>query len=337
MTKQPRDTLRRPLRDLRVSVTDRCNFRCDYCMPADIFNSDHKFLQRAELLSFEEILRIISLLTKLGIKKIRLTGGEPLIRQNIDVLIGEISRLNAIEDISMTSNASLLDIGMAQRLKRAGLSRLTVSLDALDNDVFRALNGVDIAVTRVLAGIDNALAAGFSPLKINTVVKRCNYGEVMPLVRHFRHSDCILRFIEYMDVGQTNGWKMDEVVPGTELIEMISAEFPLQPIATNYPGEVAKRWRYLDGAGEIGFITSVTQPFCRDCTRLRMSAKGELYTCLFAAIGHDLRGLLRSGVSDDEIVRWLRGLWHRRADRYSEKRAGQTQPLNKVEMSYIGG
>ncbi len=338
MPARPKDTLQRPLRDLRISVTDRCNFRCNYCMPADIFNSDHKFLQRAELLGFEEILRVISLLAKLGVKKVRLTGGEPLIRQNIDALIKEISRLGAIEDISMTTNASLLDAKMARRLKDAGLSRITVSLDALDNDVFQALNGVAIPVTQALAGIDNALAAGFSPLKVNAVVKRgSNDGEVMPLARHFRHSDCILRFIEYMDVGATNEWRLDEVVPGAELIEMIDAEFPLEPIEANYRGEVAKRWRYRDGGGEIGIIASVTQPFCHDCARLRMSAKGELYACLFAETGHDLRSLLRSGKSDDEIVRWLQDVWRKRNDRYSEERTQQAQRLRKVEMSYIGG
>ena len=332
------DTLNRPLRDLRISVTDRCNFRCVYCMPADIFNSQYKFLQRTELLSFEEILRVVSLMAELGVKKIRLTGGEPLIRQNIDRLIKEIGRVKGVEDISMTTNASLLDAKMAQHLKDAGLSRITISLDALDDDVFQALNGTNIPVSDVLSGIDNALAAGFSSVKINTVVKKyVNLGEVIPLARRFRNTGCILRFIEYMDVGHTNRWEMDEVMPGSELVRMINAEFPIEPIEANYKGEVAKRWRYLDGAGEIGFITSVTQPFCHDCTRLRMSAKGELYTCLFAEKGHDLRALLRDGSDDTTVIKWLRGLWRERSDHYSEERTRQTHRLNKVEMSYIGG
>ena len=338
MDLKPKDKLGRPLRDLRISVTDRCNFRCPYCMPAEIFNNSYKFLQRAELLTFEEILRVVSLFADLGVKKIRLTGGEPLLRQNIDVLIGKISRVGAIEDISLTTNGSLLDTAMARRLQDAGLSRITISLDALNDGVFKTLNGTGVSVARVMGGISSALAAGFLPVKINMVVKRdANLSEVMPMVRHFRHTGCILRFIEYMDVGHTNQWRLDDVVPADDLVDMINKEFPIEPVDANYRGEVAKRWRYLDGAGEIGFITSVTQPFCRDCTRIRMSASGELYTCLFAAKGHDLRALLRAGSDDAAITRWLQNLWRARGDRYSEQRNMQTRALNKVEMSYIGG
>ncbi|MDD9808167.1 MAG: GTP 3',8-cyclase MoaA [Gammaproteobacteria bacterium] len=333
----PHDQLGRTMRDLRISVTDRCNFRCTYCMPKEVFNADYRFMARAELLSFEEIARVVSLFAGLGVRKVRLTGGEPLIRHHLEVLIDKIAALG-VADISLTTNGALLTADKARALKDAGLRRLTVSLDALDNEVFSRLNGVAFPVDRVLRGIDNARAAGFAPVKVNMVVRKgVNDAQVLPMARHFRNSGCILRFIEYMDVGHSNAWKMDDVAPTAQLIKAVHREFPIEPADPNYRGEVARRWRYRDGAGEIGFISSVTQPFCGDCTRIRMSADGRLYTCLFATRGHDLRRLLRERHSDEYLGNWLRDLWRSRADRYSEMRSEQTVALEKVEMSYIGG
>ena len=330
------DRLGRPLRDLRISVTDRCNFRCVYCMPKEVFGKDYQFLDRAEILSFEEIARLARVFQELGAEKIRLTGGEPLVRRNLEQLVGMLARIPGL-DLTLTTNGSLL-ARKARALRDAGLQRITVSLDSLDDAVFRRLNDVDFPVTRVLEGIEAAAAAGLSPLKINMVVKRgVNDASVLPMARHFRGTGHILRFIEYMDVGHTNGWRMDDVVTAREIVETIGAEMPLEPVDPNYPGEVAERWRYQDGSGEIGVIASVTQAFCRDCTRIRLSTEGKLYTCLFATSGHDLRALLRGGATDREIADTITGIWVRRADRYSEIRTAHTVKLEKIEMSYIGG
>ncbi len=331
-----RDRLGRPLRDLRISVTDRCNFRCVYCMPKEVFGKDYQFLERKELLTFEEIERVARAFRGLGVEKIRLTGGEPLIRRNLEELIGMLSRIPGL-DLTLTTNGSLLK-RKAHALKAAGLQRITVSLDSLDEAAFRQMNDVDFPVAKVLEGIDAAAAAGLVPVKINMVVKRgTNEASVVPMARHFRGTGHILRFIEYMDVGHTNGWRMDDVVPAREIIGMIDAEMPLEPVGANYTGEVAERWRYRDGSGEIGVIASVTQAFCRDCTRIRLSTEGKLYTCLFATEGHDLRALLRSGVSDAGLHDAINAIWTKRADRYSEIRTAETAKLRKVEMSYIGG
>jgi cyclic pyranopterin phosphate synthase len=329
------DTLARPLRDLRISVTDHCNFRCVYCMPKEIFR-DYVFLSREELLTFEEIYRVVRILVAHGVKKMRLTGGEPLLRRDLEKLVAMLARLPGVE-LTMTTNGSLL-APRAQALKAAGLQRVTVSLDSLDNAVFTAMNDVDFPVARVLEGIAAAAAAGLAPLKINVVVRRgVNEGSVLPMARYFRGSGHILRFIEYMDVGTTNGWRLDDVVPAAEIIAAIDAEMPLEPLEPNYRGEVARRWRYKDGSGEIGIVASVTQPFCGDCSRARLSAEGGLYTCLFAAQGHDLRQMLRGGASDDEISQAIASIWGGREDRYSEIRSSETVALSKVEMSYIGG
>jgi GTP 3',8-cyclase len=331
----PLDRLQRPLRDLRISVTDRCNFRCTYCMPREVYGSNYRFLPRAELLTFEEIERLARLFASHGVEKIRLTGGEPLLRREIDVLVAMLARIPGL-DLTMTTNGSLLP-RKAKDLAEAGLKRITVSLDALDDDVFRELNDVDFPVERVLAGIEAAAAVGL-PVKVNMVVKRgVNEESVLPMARFFHGSGHVLRFIEYMDVGHTNGWRLDDVVPAADILAAIDAELPLEPVEPGYPGEVARRWRYRDGGGEIGVIASVTQPFCRDCTRARLSADGSLYTCLFATRGHDLRGLLRDGASDDELSAAIGAVWSRRTDRYSELRSAQTADLPKVEMSYIGG
>src|SRR4051795_3967927 len=331
----PLDTLNRPLRDLRISVTDRCNFRCVYCMPKEVFGREYRFLDRKELLSFEEIERVARLFTGLGVEKIRLTGGEPLVRKNVEELIARLTQIEGL-DIALTTNGSLLP-AKAQALADAGLQRVTVSLDSLDDEVFRSMNDVDFPVERVLAGIDAAGAAGL-PVKVNMVVKRgLNEDSILPMARHFRGTGHVLRFIEYMDVGATNGWRMDDVVSVREIVSLIDAEFPLEPAEPNYRGEVARRWRYRDGGGEIGVIASVTQPFCGDCTRARLSAEGRLYTCLFAVRGHDLRALVRSGASDAELEESVRGVWGRRTDRYSDLRTAGTPDLPKVEMSYIGG
>ena len=328
------DTFGRPLHDLRISVTDRCNFRCVYCMPKEVFGRDHRFLDRKELLSFEEITRIARSFVELGVKKLRITGGEPLVRRDLERLIAMLAELDV--DLTLTTNGSLLP-QKAQALADAGLKRITVSFDSLDDETFRALNDVDFGVDRVLAGIDAAAAAGL-PVKVNCVLKRgMNESEIVPLARHFHGTRHTLRFIEYMDVGHTNGWKMDEVVPAAEIVAAIDAELPLEPVDPGYRGEVARRWRYKDGGGEIGVIASVTQPFCGDCTRARISAEGRLFTCLFALRGHDLRALIRNGASDEELAAALRGIWGTRADRYSELRSAATVDLPKVEMSYIGG
>ena len=331
-----RDRLGRPLRDLRISVTDRCNFRCVYCMPKEAFGKDYQFLERRELLSFEEITRLARIFMAHGIGKIRLTGGEPLVRRNIEQLIAMLAALPGI-DLTLTTNGSLLQ-KKARSLRDAGLKRITVSLDSLDDAVFMRMNDVDFPVARVLDGIEAAAAAGLAPIKINMVVKRgMNEDSIMPMARFFKRSGHILRFIEYMDVGSTNGWRMDDVVTAREIVDMINAEMPLEPADPNYRGEVAERWRYRDGSGEIGVIASVTQPFCRDCSRVRISTEGKLYTCLFASRGHDLRSLLRSGASDAALHDAIAAVWNQRSDRYSEIRSAHTAKLEKIEMSYIGG
>lgn len=332
------DVLGRPLRDLRISVTDRCNFRCTYCMPKEVFGSAYRFLPRAEILSFEELERVTRLFVALGVEKVRLTGGEPLVRQNLEDLVSRIASIPDVRDIAMTTNGSLLTPKKAAALKTAGLRRVTVSLDSLDDDVFQAMNDVRFPVQRVLDAIDVARETGFSPVKVNMVVKRgVNEASVIPMAGHFRGSGVIVRFIEYMDVGNTNGWRMEDVVPGRDIVDGISGRWPLEPLSPTRPGEVAKRYRYVDGAGEIGIITSVSQPFCRGCSRARLSAEGLLYTCLFGTRGHDLRALLRSGAPDEEILARLREIWHARDDRYSELRTAATPPGPKVEMSHIGG
>ena len=331
------DTLGRPVRDLRISVTDRCNFRCTYCMPKEIFNREYEFLGRDLLLSFEEIERIARTFAGLGVEKIRLSGGEPLLRREIEDLIRALAAIDRIADVTLTTNGSLLE-RKAEALAAAGLNRVTVSLDSLDDEVFMGMNDVGFPASKVLDGIEAASAAGLDPVKINMVVKRgVNDGSVVAMARHFRGTGHIVRFIEYMDVGRTNGWRLDDVVPAAEIITAINAEFPLEPVEANYPGEVARRWRYRDGAGEIGVITSVSQPFCGTCTRARLSAEGSLYTCLFASKGTDLRAPLRQGATDDELGALLSDVWQRRTDRYSEVRSEATLGLPKVEMSYIGG
>jgi cyclic pyranopterin phosphate synthase len=330
------DTLGRPVRDLRVSVTDRCNFRCVYCMPSEVFGRDYPFLRREELLTFEEIERVARVFATLGVEKVRITGGEPLVRRDLETLVGLLAGIDGL-DLTLTTNGALL-ARKAQALRDAGLGRITVSLDSLDDEVFRAMNDVDFPVTRVLEGIDAALAAGLDPVKVNVVVKRgLNEDGILPLARHFRGTGVTLRFIEFMDVGHTNGWRLDDVVPAAEIVAAIDAELPLEPVEPAYRGEVARRWRYRDGSGEIGVISSVTQPFCGDCTRARLSADGQVYTCLFAVRGHDLRALLRDGATDEELTAAIAAIWRARADRYSELRSAATSGLEKVEMSYIGG
>ncbi len=336
MSSSPSDRLGRPLHDLRISVTDRCNFRCPYCMPREVFGPHHAFLPRAEILTFEEITRLAGLFCDLGVRKLRLTGGEPLLRQDLPELVGMLARL-PVEDLALTTNGALL-AGFARPLAAAGLRRVTVSLDTLDDAVFRRMNDVDFPVARVLEGIEAAAAAGLAPVKINAVVQRgVNDDTVVELARRFKGSGHVLRFIEYMDVGTSNRWRAAEMVPGGEIVRLIDAELPLEPVAPQYPGEVARRWRYRDGDGEIGVITSVTQPFCGGCTRARLSAKGELYTCLFAAHGTDLRAPLRAGAGDGELTELLRRVWLDREDRYSELRSAETAAGERVEMSYIGG
>ncbi|HET7566933.1 MAG TPA: GTP 3',8-cyclase MoaA [Gaiellaceae bacterium] len=330
----PLDRLGRPLETLRVSITDRCNFRCVYCMPKEVFGRDYAFLDRKELLSFEEIERLARLFASLGVRTIRLTGGEPLVRRNVEHLVALLAAIPDVE-VALTTNGSLLPL-KAEALASAGLARVTVSLDSLDEDAFRALNDVDFPVTRVLDGIEAAAAAGL-PVKVNAVIKRgVNDESVVSLAERFRGSGHTLRFIEYMDVGSTNGWRLDDVVPAEEIVRRISERWPLEPVPGR-PDETARRFRYLDGAGEIGVIASVTQPFCGGCSRARLSAEGRLYTCLFAVKGHDLRAPLRLGASDAELDETLRGIWGRRTDRYSELRTSETAALPKVEMSYIGG
>jgi cyclic pyranopterin phosphate synthase len=331
------DTLARPLRELRISVTDRCNFRCSYCMPKEIFGGDFVFMSRHELLTFEEIARVARLFAEQGVKKLRLTGGEPLLRRDLERLIEMLAGTDGIADIALTTNGAAL-AGKAQALKDAGLTRVSVSLDALDERVFGAINDVGFPVARVLEGIDAAAHAGLLPVKVNMVVKRgVNDHCILQMADHFRAHPAILRFIEYMDVGTTNRWSLGDVVPAAEIHRMIDARWPLQPLAASYPGEVASRYRYRDGAGQIGLIASVTQPFCRSCTRARLSADGKLYTCLFAALGHDLRAELRGGATDEELAHHARSVWSARADRYSETRTIESPPAEKIEMSYIGG
>nr|WP_324256030.1 GTP 3',8-cyclase MoaA [Niveibacterium sp. 24ML] len=331
---QARDRLGRAMHDLRISVTDRCNFRCTYCMPKDVFDREHAFLPRAQLLDFEEITRVARVFVAEGVRKIRITGGEPLLRKQLERLIDQLARLDV--EITLTTNGALL-AQKARSLADAGLKRVTVSLDALDDAVFRRMNDVDFPVERVLAGIDAAASAGLGPIKVNCVVKRgTNDGQILPLAQHFRGTPHILRFIEFMDVGSHNGWKLDEVLPSREVISAISAQFPLLPLDANYLGEVAERWRYADGQGEIGVISSVSQAFCRDCTRMRISPEGRLFTCLFADHGHDLRATLRGGGDDAALRKEIRAVWRARDDRYSELRSEETRRA-KVEMSYIGG
>ncbi len=343
------DTLDRPLRDLRISVTDRCNFRCSYCMPREVFDKDYAYLPQSSLLSFEEITRLARLFIAHGVEKIRLTGGEPLLRKNIEVLVGMLAGLKTASgrdlDLTLTTNGSLL-AAKAQALKDAGLKRVTVSLDGLDDAVFRRMNDANFPVADVLHGIEAAQKVGLAPLKINMVVKRgTNDQEIVPMAQHFRGTSAVLRFIEFMDVGQTNQWRLDEVLPSAEVIERISAHHPLEPLESSAAGETAQRWRYADGAGEIGVISSVTQAFCKDCNRARLSTEGKLFLCLFAARGYDLRTLLRGGHDDRQIGGVIAEIWQQRRDRYSELRATQEaeqtlEPLPagpRVEMSYIGG
>jgi cyclic pyranopterin phosphate synthase len=332
------DQLGRGLRDLRISVTDRCNFRCCYCMPRDVFGTDFPFMNSSELLSFEEIVRVTKVFAGLGVEKLRLTGGEPLLRHGIEALVEQLAGIDGIEDVAMTTNGSLL-AKKARSLRDAGLSRVTVSLDSLDAQTFRTMSDVKIPVSRVLEGIAAAADAGLTPVKVNTVVKRgLNDGPgILDLAGFGREHGYIVRFIEFMDVGVTNGWRMDDVVPAAEIVEAINSEWPIEPVDPAYVGEVAARYRYVDGAGEVGVITSISQPFCGTCTRARLSAKGELYTCLFTGLGHDLRTPLRDGTSDDEIEKRITGIWKGRTDRYSAQRTTATLGLPKVEMSYIGG
>ena len=331
------DRLGRPLRDLRISVTDRCNFRCTYCMPREIYGSAFRFLPQTDLLTFEEITQLARVAISLGVTKIRLTGGEPLLRRDVERLVGMLAGLEGLHDLTLTTNGSLL-AAKAVDLAAAGLRRVTVSLDSLEDGVFARLNDVDFPVARVLEGIDAAEHAGLAPIKVNMVVRRgLNETSVLPMARFARERGYVLRFIEYMDVGHTNGWALEEVVPSAEVIAMIATELPLEPLAPQYPGEVASRWRYLDGSGEIGVIGSVTQPFCGACTRARLTAEGELFTCLFGTRGTDLRTPLRAGVDDDGLRRRLVDVWSHRTDRYSELRSAATVDLPRVEMSRIGG
>ncbi len=331
-----KDALGRPLRDLRISVTDRCNFRCTYCMPREIFGPDHAFLPRPELLSFEEVTRLARLFRDLGVSKIRLTGGEPLLRKQIESLVAQLAGIPGLE-LTLTTNGALL-ARKAQSLRDAGLQRLTVSLDALDDPTFMRMNDADFTVAQVLEGIEAARRAGFDAIKVNAVIQRgVNEHAVLALAEHFRGSGVILRFIEFMDVGATNGWRMDDVVSASEILARLRQRWAVEPVEPNYPGEVANRYRYGDGAGEIGLITSVTQPFCRGCTRLRLSTDGRLYTCLFATDGLDLKTPLRAGTEDGELVRRVSELWRHRTDRYSEIRSEAGPSARKIEMSYIGG
>ena len=330
------DALARPLRDLRISVTDRCNFRCVYCMPKEVFGKGYQFLPKEQLLTFEELGRLARVFAGLGVQKIRLTGGEPLMRRGLDVLVRDLASIQGL-DLTLTTNGSLL-ADQAAALAAAGLRRVTVSLDSLDDAVFKCMNDVEFPVARVLAGIEAAAAAGLAPVKVNMVVRRgLNEQSILPMARYFREQGHTLRFIEYMDVGTSNGWRLADVVPAREIVRMIDAELPLEPVDAAYRGEVAERWRYRDGSGEIGVIASVTQPFCADCTRARLTADGGLYTCLFATTGRDLRGLLRADATDDEIRDAISTTWTERTDRYSEQRSSETAGLHKIEMSFIGG
>ncbi len=330
-----RDRLNRPLETLRISITDRCNFRCVYCMPKEVYGLDHQFLERSQLLSFEEITRVTRVFASLGVRTVRITGGEPLVRKNVESLVAQLHEIPGLE-LALTTNGALLP-QKAQALADAGLDRVTVSLDSVDDPTFRALNDVDFPVQKVLDGIDAAAAAGLG-VKVNAVVKRgANDDGIVALAEQFRGTGHTLRFIEYMDVGHTNGWRLDDVVPAREIVERIDAAWPLEPSEPGRPDETARRYRYRDGAGEIGVIASVTQPFCGGCSRARLSAEGRLHTCLFALKGHDLRAPLREGAADEELAALISGIWGRRTDRYSELRTAETTTLPKVEMSYIGG
>ena len=336
MHHRPKDQLQRPLHDLRISVTDRCNFRCGYCMPKEIFGHGYDFLPHSEVLTFEEITRLARLFVNLGVEKVRLTGGEPLLRRDLDHLVAQLAGIDGLRDLTLTTNGSRL-LEMAQPLRTAGLRRVTVSVDALDDEIFRAMNDVQFPVHRVLRGIEAAKDAGFAPIKINMVVKRgVNDGEILAMASHFAGREYILRFIEYMDVGNSNGWHLEDVVPAAEILARLSDAMPLEPIPPNYPGEVARRYRQSDG-GEIGVISSVTQPFCGDCTRARLSADGRLFTCLFASQGTDLRTPMRDGASDEELSALISRVWRARADRYSEIRTDATSTQPKAEMSFLGG
>ena len=331
------DRFERPLRDLRVSVTDRCNFRCTYCMPKAHFGRDHAFLDREELLSYEQIARLTRIFVSLGVRKIRITGGEPLLRRDVDRLVAMLAAIDGVEDLSLTTNGVLL-ADCAAVLRRAGLQRVTISLDSLDDDVFQRMNDMGVPVAGVLEGISAAAAAGLGPIKVNAVVRRgLNDHTILDMARHFHGSDHIVRFIEYMDVGTTNDWRLDEVVSARQIVEMIDAEMPLEPVEPAEPGEVARRWRYRDGGGEIGVIASVTEPFCGTCTRARLSPEGRFYTCLFASEGRDLRALVRGAATDRQISDIIADCWRRRDDRYSEIRATQSLVQPRIEMSYIGG
>ena len=333
----PLDKLSRPLRALRVSVTDRCNFRCPYCMPAEIYGERYEFLPRNDLLTFEEITRIVKLSTQLGVKKVRLTGGEPLVRQDVVELVSMIANLDGIEDFAMTTNAYLLS-GMAESLKKAGLQRITVSLDSIDDEVFKKMNGRGFGTAKVIDGIAAAKEAGLDPIKINAVVQKgINDNTLVELASWCRDNGYTPRFIEYMDVGTLNDWKLDEVLSASDIVKIIEGEFSVTPIESSYRGEVAKRYRYKDGKGEFGVISSVTQPFCGDCTRLRLSPEGQIVTCLFADGGTDLRGPMRSNIPDEELLNIMSGTWSNREDRYSEIRTSMTSPRKKVEMYHIGG
>jgi cyclic pyranopterin phosphate synthase len=333
----PLDTLQRPLRDLRISVTDKCNFRCPYCMPAEIFGEKYEFLPKADILTFEEITRLAKIFVDLGVNKIRITGGEPFLRRDLETLITQLAQINGVQDLTLTTNGYLL-ADKAQALKDAGLHRLTVSLDAIDDKTFNHMSGRDHGTERVLEGICAAEKAGFHPLKINAVIQKgINDHLVVDLAQHFHNTGHILRFIEFMDVGNRNNWNMDQVLPTAELIDRIHAILPLEPLEANYRGEVAKRYRYLDGGGEIGVIASVTQPFCGDCTRARLSTDGKLYTCLFASEGTDLRDQMRNEASDTELRDKITRTWTQRTDRYSEFRSDHTTEEKKIEMYQIGG
>ncbi len=337
----PTDTLGRAMRDLRISVTDRCNFRCTYCMPKEIFGKDYAFLPKDQVLSFEEIDRLARSFVSLGVEKLRITGGEPLVRRDLPDLIAMLAALRTPDgrelDLTLTTNGSALR-ALARPLADAGLRRVSVSLDSLDDAVFGAMNGIEFPVARVLDGIDAAFGAGLTPVKVNMVVRRgINEASILPMAAWARGRGIILRFIEYMDVGHSNGWRLDEVVPAGEIVERIASQWPVAPAEPSYRGEVAGRWSYADGSGEFGVISSVTQPFCRDCTRARISAEGKLYTCLFAAEGHDLRERLRSDASDQDLTDLIESIWLRRGDRYSELRSAATSTLPKIEMFAMGG
>ncbi|WP_423821880.1 GTP 3',8-cyclase MoaA [Salinisphaera sp. SPP-AMP-43] len=337
------DTMHRPLRDLRISLTDRCNFRCTYCMPRELFGAEHLFLPKRELLDFDEIERLARISAGLGVTKLRLTGGEPLLRRDLDVLVARLAAIDGIDDICLTTNGSLLTEKRAHELAAAGIDRVTLSLDAIDDERFKAINDVGFPASKVRTAIDNAVAAGLGPVKVNCVLQRgVNEDQILPMAEAFRHTDVVLRFIEYMDVGTSNGWRMDDVVTARQIVDTIRSRYGLTRLPATAPGETANRWRYDDGAGEIGIIASVSQPFCGGCTRARLSAIGELYTCLFGVHGRDLRTPLRSGATDAELSAMLAGIWSARDDRYSEIRGEETENRRgdadgRVEMSYIGG